>query len=149
VGRTPQPCLLNTQRHPRRTRHSACQGLRHTGESDGLFCTQLGSPTFPDRQHVLSILLRPVRLHFIQTDWAAYHAFLVDRLPGNPVANNEEAIDKYVEELTSAIQEATAASATKRRPRADSRPTLPTSIHDEICLKYRLRRTGKSRETAL
>jgi hypothetical protein len=39
---------------------------------------------------------------------------LDDRLPGNPVVNNEETIDKCVEELTSAILEATAASAHKR-----------------------------------
>jgi hypothetical protein len=40
-------------------------------------------------------------------DWAAFQACLDDRLPGNPVVNNEEAIDKCVEQLTSAIHEAT------------------------------------------
>jgi ArsR family metal-binding transcriptional regulator len=57
-------------------------------------------------------------------DWAAFQACLDDRLPGNPAVKDEEEIDKCVEELTSAIQEATAASATKRRPRADQRPLV-------------------------
>jgi hypothetical protein len=61
------------------------------------------------------------------------------RLPVNPVSK-EEAIGKCVEELISAIQEATAASAPKRLTRADPRPPLPASIQDEIRLKYRLRR---------
>jgi hypothetical protein len=73
-------------------------------------------------------------------DWAAFQACLDDTLPGNPVVNDEEAIDKCVEELTSTIQEATAASAPSRRPRADPRPPLPASIQDEILLKNRLRR---------
>jgi hypothetical protein len=38
------------------------------------------------------------------------------------VGNDEEAIEKCVEELTSAIQEATGASAPKRRRRAEPRP---------------------------
>jgi hypothetical protein len=61
-------------------------------------------------------------------------------LPGNPVVVDEEAIDKCLEELTSAIQEASAASAPRCRPRADPRPPLPASIQDEIRLKNRLRR---------
>jgi hypothetical protein len=72
-------------------------------------------------------------------DWAAFQACLEDRLQGSPVVN-DEAIDKCVEELTSGIQEATVASAPKRRPRADPRPPLPASIQDEIRLKNRLRR---------
>jgi hypothetical protein len=72
-------------------------------------------------------------------DWAAFQACLDDRLPGNPAVNDEEAIDKCVEELTSAIQEATAVSAPRRRPRADPRPPLPASIQHEIRLKNRLR----------
>jgi hypothetical protein len=56
------------------------------------------------------------------------------------VVSDEEAIDTCVEELTSAIQEATAASAPKHRPRAHPRPSLPASIQDEIRLKNRLRR---------
>jgi hypothetical protein len=66
------------------------------------------------------------------------------------VVNDEEAIEKCVEELTSAIQEATAASALKRRPRADPRPSLPASIQDEIRLKNQLRRQWQvTRDPAL
>jgi hypothetical protein len=79
-------------------------------------------------------------LYFTRMDWAAFQACLDVRLPGNPVVNDEEAIDKYVEDLTSAIQEVTAASAPKRRPRAEPRPPPPANIQDEIRLKNRLRR---------
>jgi hypothetical protein len=66
------------------------------------------------------------------------------------VVKDKEAIDKCVEELTSTIQEATAASAPKRRPRADPRPSLPASIQDEIRLKNRLRRQWQvTRDVAL
>jgi hypothetical protein len=80
------------------------------------------------------------RPDFTRMDWDAFQAFLDERLPGNPVVNDEEAIDKCVEELTSTIQEATAASAPRRRPGADPRPPLPASIQDEICLKNRVSR---------
>jgi hypothetical protein len=83
-------------------------------------------------------------------DWAAFQACLDDRFPGNPVVNDEEAIDKCVEELTRAIQEATAASAPRRRPSADTRPHLPASIQDEIRLKDQLRRQWQvTRDPAL
>jgi hypothetical protein len=55
------------------------------------------------------------------------------------VVVDEEAIDKCLEELTSAIHEATAASAPRRRPRANPRPPPTASIRDEIRLKNRLR----------
>jgi hypothetical protein len=73
-------------------------------------------------------------------DWVAYQACLEDRLPGNPPVNDEEAIDKCVEELSNAIQEALAASAPRRRPRADPQPSLPAGIQDDIRLKNRLKR---------
>jgi hypothetical protein len=83
-------------------------------------------------------------------DWAAFQACFDERLPGNPVVNDEEVIEKCVEELTNAIQEATAASAPKRLPHADPRPPLPASIQDEIRLKYRLRRKWQvARDLAL
>jgi hypothetical protein len=41
------------------------------------------------------------------------------------VVNDEEAIDKCVEELTSAIQEARAASAPRRRPVPTRGPLYP------------------------
>jgi hypothetical protein len=56
-------------------------------------------------------------------DWAAFQTCVEDRLPGNPVVVDEAAIDECLEELTSAIQEAIAAS--RRRPRADHSPLLP------------------------
>jgi hypothetical protein len=77
---------------------------------------------------------------FTRMDWAAFQACLEDRLPGNPVVNNEEAIDKCIKELIGAIKEATAASGPKRRLCADPRPPLLDSIQDEIRLKNRLRR---------
>jgi hypothetical protein len=52
-------------------------------------------------------------------DWAAWQACLEHRLPENPVVVDEEVIDKCLEELTSAIHEATARSAPRRQPRAD------------------------------
>jgi hypothetical protein len=55
-------------------------------------------------------------------------ACLEGRLPGNPTVNDEEAIDKCVEELSKAIQEALAASAQRRRPRADPQPSLAAGI---------------------
>jgi hypothetical protein len=66
------------------------------------------------------------------------------------VVVDEEAIDKCFQELTSAIQEATAATASRRRPRANPRPPLPASIQDEIHLKNRLRRQWQvTRDPAL
>jgi hypothetical protein len=83
-------------------------------------------------------------------DWAALRDCLEDRLLGNPVLMDEEAIDKCVEELTSAIHEATAASAARRRPRADPRLSLPASIQDERHLKNRLRKQWQiTRDIAL
>jgi hypothetical protein len=50
---------------------------------------------------------------------------------------DEEAIEKCLEDLTTAIHETTAASAPMRWPRAGPRPPLPASIQDEIRLKNR------------
>jgi hypothetical protein len=73
-------------------------------------------------------------------DWAATQACLVDRLPGKPVVTDEEAIDKCLEEILSAIQEATAAPAPMRRPPADTWHLLPATTQDKIRMKNRLRR---------
>jgi hypothetical protein len=56
------------------------------------------------------------------------------------VVVDEEAIDQCVVVLTTAIKEASAASAPMCRPRSDPGPSLPASIRDEILLKNRLRR---------
>jgi hypothetical protein len=66
------------------------------------------------------------------------------------LVNNEEALDKCFEELTSAIQEITVASTPKSRPRADPLPPLPASVKEEIRLKNRLRRQWQvTRDPAL
>lgn len=70
-------------------------------------------------------------------DFAAFQASLEDKLPGNFVLNDDEAIVKCVEELTIAIQ---AVSAPKHRPLMGQRPLLLASIQDEIGLKNQLRR---------
>jgi hypothetical protein len=116
-------------------------------------CSALSSDHLPIlidttcRSSFQNLLDRP---DFTRMDWAAFQACLHDTLPGNPVVNDEEAIDKCVEELTNAIQEATAASAPRRRRRANPRPPLPASIQDEIRLKKRLRRQWQvTRDPAL
>jgi hypothetical protein len=92
----------------------------------------------------------PDRHDFTRMDWAAFQACLEDRLPGNPMVVDQEAIEKYLEELISAIHEATAASVPRRRPRADPPPPLPASIQDAIRLKDRLRRQWQiTRDLAL
>jgi hypothetical protein len=53
------------------------------------------------------------RPDFTRRDWATFQASLEARLPGNPAVKDEEAIDKCVEEMTSAVQAAPAASAPK------------------------------------
>jgi hypothetical protein len=47
-------------------------------------------------------------------DWAAFRACLEGRLPRNPAVDDEQKIDKCVEEMTNAIPQATATSASKR-----------------------------------
>jgi hypothetical protein len=64
-------------------------------------------------------------------DWAALQACPEESVPGNAVAKDEGAVDKCSEDLTSAMQEATATSASRRRPLADPRPRLPATIQDE------------------
>jgi len=60
------------------------------------------------------------------------------------------AIDKCVENFSGAVLKALAASTSKRRPRADSQPSIPAGIQDEIRLKNRLRRQWQvTRDPAL
>jgi hypothetical protein len=51
------------------------------------------------RSYFQNLLDRP---NFTRMDWAAFQTYLDDRLQGNPVVN-EEAIDKCIEKLTSAM----------------------------------------------
>jgi hypothetical protein len=65
------------------------------------------------------------------------------------VANDKEATEKFINEMTSAIQESAEASAPKHRPRADPRRPLPAGIQVEIHLKNRLRQWKITSEPAL
>jgi hypothetical protein len=65
------------------------------------------------------------------------------------MVNNEEAIDKCIEELTCAIQEALAASAAKHRPHTNPQPPFPINIQDEIYLKNLLEEAGASHDILL
>jgi hypothetical protein len=106
-------------------------------------CAALSSDHLPiliDTSCRSSFHNRPDRPDFTRMDWAALQTCLEHRLPTNSVVVDEEAIDKCLEELSSAIKEARAASAPRRRPRANPRPPPPASIQDEIRLKKRLRR---------
>jgi hypothetical protein len=59
-------------------------------------------------------------------------------------------IDTCVENFSSTVLKALAASTPKRRPRGDPRPPTPTGIQDEIRLNNRLRRSCQlTREPAL
>jgi hypothetical protein len=110
-------------------------------------CSALSSDHLPIliditcRSSFQNLLDRP---DITRMDWGSFQACVKGRLPGNPVVN-----DKCVEKLTSAIQETTATSVPKRRPRDDPRPPLSASPQDEIRLKKRLRGTGKSPGTPL
>ena len=50
------------------------------------------------------------------------------------------AIDTCVENFSGNVLQDLAASTSKRRPRVDPRPPIPSGIQDEIRLKNRLRR---------
>lgn len=65
---------------------------------------------------------------FTRMDWTAFHVCLEGRYQGNPASNDEQAIDKCVTELTSAIQQATVTSAPKCLPGAHQQHHLPASI---------------------
>jgi hypothetical protein len=85
----------------------------------------------------------------MRIDWAAFQACL-DEIPGNTVVNDEEAIGKSDEDLTKAIQEATAASAPKRDPVPTSGFIYPLVFRMKKRLKDRLRRQWQvSRDPAL
>jgi hypothetical protein len=63
---------------------------------------------------------------------------------------NEVEIDTCVEEMSSAILEALAASNPQSRPADDPRPPIPAGIEDEIRLKNRVRRQWEiTRDPAL
>jgi hypothetical protein len=82
----------------------------------------------------------PVRPDYRRTDWVKFQASLEERLPSTPLLPNEGEIDTCVEEISSAILEALAASTPENRPRDDPRSPITACIQDEIRLKNRLRR---------
>jgi hypothetical protein len=92
----------------------------------------------------------PARPDYRRTDWVKYQASLEERLPSTPLLPNEGEIDTCVEEISSAILEALAASTPENCPRDDPRSPIPACIQDEIRLKNRLRRQWQiTRDPAL
>ena len=80
------------------------------------------------------------RPDFRQTDWANFLTHLKDRMPFDPELHDAMTIDTCLENFSSAVLKALAASTPKRRPRPNPRPPIPAGIHDEIRLKNRLQR---------
>ena len=75
---------------------------------------------------------------FSRTDWANFQTQLEELIQFYPELHNEMAIDTCIENFSSAILKALAASAPKRRPRDNPQPLIPAGIQDEIRLKNRL-----------
>jgi len=61
-------------------------------------------------------------------------------MPFDPELHDAMTIDTCLENFSSAVLKALAASTPKRRPRPNPRPPIPAGIHDEIRLKNRLQR---------
>jgi hypothetical protein len=74
----------------------------------------------------------PARSDYRRTDWVKFQASLEERLPSTPLLPNEVEINTCVEEISTAILEALAASTPKSRPRDDPLPPIPSAIQDEI-----------------
>jgi hypothetical protein len=84
----------------------------------------------------------PAPTEYRRTERVKFQTSLEERLPSTPLLPKEGEIDRSVEEMSSAILEALAASTPKSRPCDDPRPPIPVCIQDEIHLKNRLRRQG-------
>jgi hypothetical protein len=82
----------------------------------------------------------PVRPDFRITDWTNFQAHLEAEILFNPELHNDMAIDTCVENFYGAVLKPLAASTTKRRPRGDTRASIPACIQEEIRLKTGLRR---------
>jgi hypothetical protein len=88
-------------------------------------CSALSSDHIPvliDRRLRSSFLYIPDHPDFRRTVWIKFQACLEDRLPSIPKLRSGVETDTCVEEVFSAITEALAASAPRRRPRDDPRP---------------------------
>jgi hypothetical protein len=150
VGRTRQPRLITHTMLPRRPSHCGLQGLRPTGSSVCLFCIQLGTPPYPDIHHIPIILSKPTGpLWFHANGFLCFSALPWRQTPGDPVANDEEAVDMCVEELTTSVQYATAASASKRWPRAVKLPPIPLVFWMKYDWRTGWGGSGKSRGVPL
>jgi hypothetical protein len=106
-------------------------------------CSELSSDHLPvviDTTCRSSFRDLPARPDYRRTDWVKCQASLEERLPSTLLLTNEGEIDTCVEEMSSAILEALAASTPESPPRDYPRPEIPACIQDEICLKNRLRR---------
>jgi hypothetical protein len=106
-------------------------------------CSALSSDHLPvlfDKTCRSSFPNLPARPDYRRTDWVKFQASLEERLPSPALLPNEGKIDTCVEEMSSAILEALAASTPKSRPCHDPRPPIPARTQDEIRLKNRLRR---------
>ena len=73
------------------------------------------------------------------TDLANFQTQLEELIPFDPELHNEMAIDTCIENFSSAILKALAASSPKRRPLDNPRPPLPAGIQNEIHLKTQVR----------
>jgi hypothetical protein len=116
-------------------------------------CSALSSDQLPvliDKTCPSSFPNLPARPDYRRTGWVKFQSRLEETLPSTPLLPNEVDIDRCVEEMSSAILEALAASTPKSRPRDDPRPPIPARIQDEIRLKNRLRRQWQiTRDPAL
>jgi hypothetical protein len=73
-----------------------------------------------------------------------------DQIPFDPELHNGMAFGTCVENFSGAVLQDLAASTPKSHPRDDQRPPIPDGIHDELRLKYRLRRRWRfTRDPAL
>ena len=87
---------------------------------------------------------------FRHTDWANFQTHLENQVLFNLELHNGMAINMCVENFSSAVLKALAASTPKRRPRDDPWPPISTGIQDEIRLKNWLRRQWQvTRDPAL
>jgi hypothetical protein len=66
----------------------------------------------------------------MHADWVKFQTHLEDQIPLDPELRDGMAIDTCVENFSSAVLEALAASTPKRRPRANPRPPIPARIQD-------------------
>jgi hypothetical protein len=74
------------------------------------------------------IILSPARPDYRQIDWVKFQASLEERPPSSPLLPIEVEIETCVEEMSSAILEALAASTVESRPRDDPQPPIPACI---------------------